>query len=36
LAAHKLKEKGWEYEMHASFLEIYNELLYRHPGVGAK
>jgi kinesin family protein C1 len=27
LAAHKLKEKGWEYEMHASFLEIYNETI---------
>ena len=23
----KLREKGWEYEMHASFLEIYNETI---------
>jgi kinesin family protein C1 len=25
LTSYKLKEKGWEYEMYTSFLEIYNE-----------
>jgi len=27
MTSYKLREKGWEYEMHASFLEIYNETL---------
>jgi hypothetical protein len=26
-AAKKLKQAGWEYEMHASFIEVYNDTL---------